>query len=82
MNAPPRMVVSNSSPLIALAAIGRLELLKSLFGEIVIPQAVVEEVVVQGQGEPGINGCLAAAFLLDRAASHLPCELPVLAASC
>lgn len=48
-----KTVVSNSSPLIALTSIGRLELLKSLFGEIAIPQAVYEEVVVQGQGEPG-----------------------------
>jgi len=53
MTTPTQTVVSNSSPLIALASIGRLELLKSLFGEISIPQAVYEEVVVQGQGEPG-----------------------------
>lgn len=36
-------VVSNSSPLIWLAKIGRLTLLKSLFGEIVIPMRVYEE---------------------------------------
>ncbi|MEJ2736158.1 MAG: DUF3368 domain-containing protein [Anaerolineae bacterium] len=53
MTALPDPVVSDSSPLIALATIGRLELLKSLFGQIAIPQAVYEEVVVQGQGEPG-----------------------------
>jgi len=53
MTASLRTVVSNSSPLIALATIGRLDLLKSLFGEIAIPQAVYEEVVVKGQGEPG-----------------------------
>lgn len=53
MTTPPKTVVSNSSPLIALATIGHFELLKSLFGEIAIPQAVYEEVVVQGQSEPG-----------------------------
>lgn len=53
MTTPPKTVVSNSSPLIALATIGRFELLKSLFGEIAIPQAVYEEIVVQGQDEPG-----------------------------
>lgn len=53
MVAQPEPAVSNSSPLIALATIGRFELLKSLFGEIAIPQAVYEEVVVQGHGEPG-----------------------------
>ena len=49
----PEPVVSNSSPLIALATIGRLALLKGLFEEITIPKAVYEEIVAQGQGEPG-----------------------------
>jgi predicted nucleic acid-binding protein len=53
MTARPEPVVSNSSPLIALAAIRRLDLLKSLFEEIAIPNAVCEEVVIQGEGEPG-----------------------------
>jgi predicted nucleic acid-binding protein len=38
------IIVSNSSPLIGLGAIGRLELLHGLFGEIFIPDAVVHEV--------------------------------------
>jgi len=46
-------VVSNSGPLIALATIGRLDLLKDLFGQVCIPQAVYDEVVVYGEGEPG-----------------------------
>jgi predicted nucleic acid-binding protein len=46
-------VVSNSSPLIALATISRLPLLKTLFQQIAIPQAVYNEVVVYGAGEPG-----------------------------
>jgi len=46
-------VVSNSGPLIALAAIGRLSLLKDLFGQVCVPQAVYDEVVVNGEGEPG-----------------------------
>ncbi len=36
-------VVSNSSALIALAQIGKLELLRSLFGRMVVPPAVVAE---------------------------------------
>lgn len=47
------IVVSNSSPLVSLAAIGRLELLHELYGTIIIPQAVHHEVVIQGLGQPG-----------------------------
>lgn len=45
--------VSDSSPLIALARIGRLDLLSSLFDRIFVPSAVYEEVVVAGAGLPG-----------------------------
>ena len=47
------IVVSNSSPLIALAKIGKLHILKELFGEIIIPKAVWNEIVVKGKGKPG-----------------------------
>lgn len=39
-----RKVVSNTTPLIALADIGQLELLHKLYGEIMIPEAVFNEV--------------------------------------
>jgi predicted nucleic acid-binding protein len=45
--------VADSSPLIALASISAFPILKPLFPEIVIPQAVYEEVVSQGLGRPG-----------------------------
>lgn len=41
------IVISNSSPLIALSRIRKLEILKRLFGTIYIPEIVYEEVVVQ-----------------------------------
>lgn len=44
-------VVANASPLIALAKIDRFSLLKQLFGDILVPEAVWEEVVVQGAGK-------------------------------
>ena len=47
------IVVSNTSPIINLAAIGKLDLLKKCFGKIYIPPAVYNEITVKGRGEPG-----------------------------
>jgi predicted nucleic acid-binding protein len=47
------IVVSNSSPLITLARIGRLNLIASLFERILIPAEVQHEVTVAGRGLPG-----------------------------
>jgi predicted nucleic acid-binding protein len=46
------LVISNSTPLVYLAALGDFELLRELFGEIVIPSAVFREVVVGGANLP------------------------------
>lgn len=42
-------VVSNSSPLIYLSKLGKLELLRKLFKEILIPKEVFNEVVLRGK---------------------------------
>lgn len=42
-----RKVIVNTTPLIALSHVGQLNLLKELYGEIIIPQAVYEEVSVK-----------------------------------
>jgi len=47
-------VVSNSSPLIWLAKIGRLVLLKILFGEVVIPRRVCEETTLEKQSADAV----------------------------
>jgi predicted nucleic acid-binding protein len=39
----PGLVVCNASPLIALEQIGQLELLRHLFGRVLVPPAVVRE---------------------------------------
>ena len=44
------IIVSDTTPLIGLASIGRLELLQELFGEVYIPQAVFDETVTFGRG--------------------------------
>jgi predicted nucleic acid-binding protein len=46
------IVVSNSSPLIALARIGQLNIIASLFKRILIPAEVHHEVTVVGRGLP------------------------------
>lgn len=46
-------VVSDSSTLIHLATIGRIALLKELFGQVMVPPAVWREVVDQGGGRAG-----------------------------
>ncbi|ADI02050.1 MAG TPA: DUF3368 domain-containing protein [Syntrophothermus lipocalidus] len=48
-------VVSNSTPLIALARIKQVELLHHLFGRIMIPQCVYNEVVLPGTELPGVK---------------------------
>jgi predicted nucleic acid-binding protein len=45
--------ISDSSTLIHLAGIGRLELLKEFYGKILITPAVWKEVVVEGQSRAG-----------------------------
>jgi predicted nucleic acid-binding protein len=47
------IVVSNTSPIINLAAIGKLDLLKKHFGKIIISLAVHDEITIKGKGEPG-----------------------------
>lgn len=45
-------VVSDTGPLIALARVGRLDLLRRLYGQIVIPSAVHDELAL-GSDRPG-----------------------------
>jgi predicted nucleic acid-binding protein len=44
---PNQTVVSNSTPIIALLKIGRLGILEGLYGAVIIPKAVYEEVTVK-----------------------------------
>jgi len=48
-----KVVIADSSCLIALSKIGELEVLHALFENIFIPKAVYVEVVVQGKGRAG-----------------------------
>ena len=48
-----KIVVADSTCLIGLSKIGKLEILRDLFGTILIPPSVFHEVVVLGSGRPG-----------------------------
>jgi predicted nucleic acid-binding protein len=60
------IVVSNASPLIALAKIGRLDLLPELFESIIVPQAVYDEVVTSGAERPGVLEIRQASWIKTR----------------
>lgn len=47
------IVVSNTSPVINLAVVNHLNLLQKLYSKVVIPQAVYDEIVIEGAGQAG-----------------------------
>lgn len=49
------IAISDAGPLIALARIGRFELLRHILGHLHIPQAVYDEVVLKGAGRAGAD---------------------------
>jgi|GEM_PF-3320502 len=58
-----KIVIADSSCLIALSKIGELRLLEQLFSQIFIPQAVHKEVVIRGEGRPGSKEVLSARWI-------------------
>jgi len=61
--------VSNSTPLIHLARIGRLDLLRLVFGEVLVPAAVLAE--VRPRGGVTVEEALRAAWLIEAAPADL-----------
>jgi uncharacterized protein len=49
----PLEAVTNAGPLIYLALVGQQNLLDRFYSRIVLPQAVYQEVVIRGAGQPG-----------------------------
>jgi predicted nucleic acid-binding protein len=58
-----KIVVADATPLIYLAAIQKFDLLRTLFGRVVIPSAVYDEVVINGAGRPGAAETAGAAWI-------------------
>ena len=63
------VVVTDAGPLIALSAIAQLELLPKLFGRVMLPPAVWEEVVVGGGTDAHGAREVSAAAWIERAAA-------------
>ena len=63
-------VVSNASPLINLARIGKLTLLHDLYGELIVPEAVWQEAVVEGAEQPGADEVESATWIKTQAATN------------
>lgn len=59
----PLIVVSNTSPLTNLAAIGHFDLLQSLFGQLHLAKAVVNELSAGGRVWPGATETANAAWI-------------------
>lgn len=47
-------MISNSSPLIFLSKIGKLDMLEKLFGKIIIAEGVKNEVIIEGKSEVSV----------------------------
>ena len=56
-------VVTNSTPLIELSKINQLDLLRDVYGTILIPEEVYVEVVIDGIGKPGAAEVKAAEWI-------------------
>jgi predicted nucleic acid-binding protein len=61
------IVVADASPLIAMARIRRLDLLRSVFGQLLVPDAVWREVVEAGEDKAGTIDVTAANWIERRA---------------
>jgi predicted nucleic acid-binding protein len=64
------IVVSNTSPIINLAAVEQLPLLEQLYYQISIAQAVYDEIVVAGAGLPGADAVSAGLWIERKAVTN------------
>ena len=65
------VVVCNTSPIVALARAGMLDLLHAVHGKMVVPEAVFHEITVAGAGEPGASEVAAAPWIKRRLVLNL-----------
>ena len=64
------IVVSHSSPVMNLAVVGQVHLLERLYGKVYIPEAVWQERLAIGTGQPWAAVIPTLAWLETRSVSH------------
>jgi len=64
------IVVSDASPIIALSLIGQLKLLRELYHEVDVPEAVYQEVTRLGYAQAGVQEILDADWISVRAINN------------
>ena len=64
------IVVSNTSPIINLTAVGKLGILRDLYDTIYIPEAVYSEISVIGAGQPGSEEVKAFDWIITQKVSN------------
>lgn len=74
------IVVSNTSPILSLAIIDRLDLLEKLYGRILIAPAVRDEFVVSGDQQPG--GQIGSLSWIETRSSANPIVIALLLREC
>jgi len=57
------MIVSNTSPLMNLAIIGQLNLLRKIFPRVFVPEEVQTELTIDGRGKPGADEIMGADWI-------------------
>ena len=65
------IVVTDSTPIISLAKIDKLHLLRDIFGKIYVPSAVYEEIVVKGKDRPGCKEIKEAQWVASKEVSNI-----------
>jgi uncharacterized protein len=56
-------IVADSGPILSFARANRLDLLREVTGELIIPSAVDEDIVVRGAGKPGATEVQGASWI-------------------
>ena len=66
------IVVCNTSPIIALACAGQLDVLRAVYSQIVVPDAVFEEITVTGASLPGAHEVAEGTWIKRQPARNAP----------